>query len=92
MAYASNGCPSSHPMVLPEITFNVHYKIEDQSAYPHLRLSSDMYGNGTPGGLSIHGDWFNGWQQSASEQFVRECTGKPADCHAHLLGDNVEMY
>jgi hypothetical protein len=77
---------------LPEISLNVRYTIEDQSSYPHLRLSSDMYKSSTPGGWSIHGDWFNGWQQTASEQFVRECTGKPADCHAHLLGDNVEMY
>jgi hypothetical protein len=92
MAYASNGCPPSYPVALPEISLNVRYAIEDQSSYPHLRLSSDMYKSSTPGGWSIHGDWFNGWQQSASEKFVRECTGKPADCHAHLLGDNVEMY
>jgi hypothetical protein len=92
MAYPDRGCPSTHPIALPEITVNIRYVIDDAAAFPHLRLSSDMYGPSVPGGWSAHADWFDGWEQSANETFVRECTGAPADCHAHLLGNGKAMY
>jgi hypothetical protein len=92
MAYANNGCPSTHPVALPEITINIRYVIVDRAAFPHLRLSSDMYDASIPGGWSAHADWFDGWEQEANETFIRECTGAPADCHAHLLGNGKEMY
>jgi hypothetical protein len=92
MAYAENGCPTSHPVALPQITLNVYFDIADPTVYPHLRLSSDMYDTSIRGGWSLHADWFDGWNQSIKEQFVRNCPGKPADCHAHLLGDDQEMY
>jgi hypothetical protein len=87
-----NGCPATHPVPLPEITYNVHFPVTQSGASAHWRLSSDMYGTDKPGGYSAHGDWFNGWQAQALRAFVVNCDNRPADCHAHLLGDGREIF
>jgi Domain of unknown function (DUF1996) len=96
MAYptgnTANGCPASHPVPVPEITYNVHYPVHETGETAYWRLSSDMYGTSTPGGFSAHGDWMNGWQPEAIRAFVVNCDNRPADCHAHLLGDGREIY
>lgn len=96
MAYptgnTANGCPASHPVPLPEITYSVHFPVQQTGETAYWRLSSDMYSTSLPGGFSIHGDWMNGWQPEAIRTFVRNCNNPPADCHAHLLGDGREMY
>ena len=96
MAYPSgntaNGCPTSHPVPLPEITYNVHFPVHETGETAHWRLSSDMYSTSIAGGFSVHGDWINGWQPEAIRAFVINCDNRPADCHAHLLGDGREIY
>ena len=96
MAYptgnTANGCPASHPVPVPEITYNVHYPVYTTGETAYWRLSSDMYGTSIPGGFSAHGDWMNGWQPEAIRTFVVNCDNRPADCHAHLLGDGREIY
>jgi hypothetical protein len=93
MAYPQGGaCPTSHPIALPEITFNVHYPVPDSSASTYWRLSSDMYGTDRPGGFSIHGDWYNAWDETAMRSWVDGCDVPARDCHAHLLGDGREIY
>lgn len=88
MAYANGsnpGCPASHPVPLPEITFNIFYPVTNANEPTHWRLSSDMY-NG-PAGYSSHADWWNGWDQATMETFVRTCNNQALDCKSHLLGD-----
>ena len=85
MAYPSNGaCPSTHPVAIPAITFNVLYPVRDVKGW---RLSSDMYDATKPGGFSAHADWFEGWDPNVAETFVKNCVNKAVDCHSHLLGD-----
>ncbi len=93
MAYASPsrpGCPASHPVPLPEITYNIHYRITSANQASYWRLSSDIYAG--PSGYSAHGDWWNGWDQNAMEAFVRTCNNQALDCHSHLLGDGRSIY
>lgn len=85
MAYPSNNrCPSTHPVAIPAITFNVLYPVRDVKGW---RLSSDMYDASLPGGFSAHADWFEGWDPKVSEAFVKNCINPAVDCHSHLLGD-----
>jgi hypothetical protein len=92
MSYpVSGGCPSTHPVAIPAITFKVVY-IVPSTGTAGWRLSSDMYDSSLPGGYSLHGDWFSGWDPAIVEEFVRDCDNKPADCHSHLLGPNREIY
>lgn len=89
MAYPKGGnCPSTHPVAIPQVSFNVLYPIADVKGW---RLSSDMYETSKPGGFSAHGDWFEGWDPDVSKTFVTNCVAKGVDCHSHLLGDGRQI-
>lgn len=92
MAYARGGCPATHPVALPEVGILVGYDIKEAGQAARLRLASDMYDASKPGGLSSHGDWFNGWAPGASEAWTSGCLNRAMDCHSHLTGAGQEMY
>jgi hypothetical protein len=85
-------CPASHPVVLPEISFNVVYTAKTRDAALKWRLASDNYDPAKPGGYSSHGDWFNGWRHDVSEAWFQNCLVAKKDCHSHLLGDGRMNY
>ena len=91
MAYATgSGCPSTHPVPLPEIALNVHYKVSEANSGTFWKLSSDNYSG--PGGYSMHADWFNGWDEATMRAFITNCINANMDCHNHLLGDGRMLY
>lgn len=94
MAYPEpgQGCPASHPVAVPEITYNVPYTVGPNDAPGMWRLSSDNYSINSPGGYSGHGDWFMGWKPEAMKAFVDNCDKPAKDCHSHLLGDGRAIY
>lgn len=92
LTYAENGCPSSHPVALPEITFNISWRVPEGATGADLRLSSDSYAASVPGGYSMHGDWFMGWKEDVRNAWISDCINAGRDCHAHLLGDGRAMY
>jgi hypothetical protein len=93
MSYTVNrACPATHPVPLPEITFNVVYAVKEANAPLRWRLSSDSYDRSLPAGYSAHGDWFNGWQKDIMRTFVQKCNQASKDCHAHLLGDGRAFF
>jgi hypothetical protein len=73
------GCPATHPVQMPTISYNLHYKVNANNRPENWRLSSDRYplkdanGNPTARGLSVHGDWVNGWDLSIMNAFIRNC-------------------
>jgi hypothetical protein len=85
-------CPSSHPIALVEITFNIAYTVPSPGAAKSWRLSSDVYDRSLPGGYSSHGDWFNGWKKEVSDTWNAACVQTRSDCHSHLLGGGRMMY
>jgi hypothetical protein len=93
MAYATpgQGCPSSHPVALPEISINVRYRIP-ASGTAGWRLSSDTYSKSIAGGYSLHGDFMNGWRNDIAAKWIKNCNNTALDCHAHLLGDGTTLY
>lgn len=90
MAYAQGGCPATHPIAIPAITFNVEYP-QPSGGTAGYRLASDMYDSAQPGGYSAHGDWWNGWDPAIEQTFVEHCINPAVDCHSHLLGDGRQM-
>lgn len=91
MAYATgNGCPSDHPVPLPEISLNLHYKVTEANSGKFWKFSSDNYSG--PGGYSIHADWFLGWDAATNKKFVTNCINANMDCHDELLGDGTTLY
>jgi hypothetical protein len=80
------GCPASHPVAIPVITFDIFYDVGPGDSTANWRLASDMYSNG-PGGYSIHGDWFNGWDPVVADAWIAGCVRAARSC-SDSLGDN----
>lgn len=87
----TKGCPATHPVPLPVISLNIHYDVtaENVNDVKNWRLSSDHDGN--PSGLSIHGDFFEGWNKTVAQTFVDNCLVKSKDCHGYLLGNGTML-
>jgi hypothetical protein len=93
MAYPSAGkCPTTHPVAIPEISFNILYAVTEANAMLRWRLSSDTYDPRLPAGYSSHGDWFNGWKPEIMNAWIKNCDQAAKDCHAHLIGDGRMLY
>ena len=92
MAYPDGGCPSTHPVAIPEISFNIVYPVMRIGQTRTWRLSSDAYNARMPGGYSSHADWFNGWRPEVVDAWVTGCEQAALDCHSHLLGDGREIF
>jgi hypothetical protein len=89
---AGGRCPSTHPVPIPEITFTVRWDTGTAGA-AGWRLSSDNYPyNGSNAGYSVHGDWFNGWNEGVANSWHEGCIRGLKDCKAHLLGNGQMLY
>jgi hypothetical protein len=90
MAYGTwgVGCPASHPVALPEITYNVHWPVTaGTSAGWHL--SSDMYSG--PGGWSLHADIITAWDPAVSATWLQNCVRRDADCKIGYVSDTTQL-
>ena len=85
-------CPATHPVILPQVAFNVMYTVKEKDAPLRWRLSSDAYDRSKPAGYSSHGDWFNGWKSDISDAWAKNCIEALKDCHSHLLGDGRMIF
>ena len=85
------GCPSTHPVALPEVQFNVFYTVQPGDDPRAWRLSSDMYDTTQPGGYSNHGDWINGWKPDVLSIWTNQCLRRGMDCKGALLGDGRQL-
>lgn len=96
MAYpTSNGCPSSHPRVLPRISFKIGFQIphtDTNQHYKSWRIVSDHYNVQRNGGYSLHGDWFNGWDPEINRLWTNQCLRRNLDCRSGLLGDGRRLH
>ena len=85
-------CPATHPVMIPEITLNLNYKITVANQTNNWRLASDNYATTLPGGYSTHADWVNGWDEKTIQGIVNNCLNKNLDGHAHLLCDGRTFF
>ncbi|MBI4941610.1 MAG: hypothetical protein HY830_12765, partial [Actinobacteria bacterium] len=44
-----------------------------------------------PGGYSVHGDWFDGWDPAVKQTWTDGCVRRPVTCGSHMLGDGRVM-
>uniref|UniRef100_UPI00117B70F5 DUF1996 domain-containing protein n=1 Tax=Kineosporia sp. R_H_3 TaxID=1961848 RepID=UPI00117B70F5 len=92
MSYPVGGrCPASHPVAVPVITYNVLYPVRAGADTSRWRLSSDTYPDSLPGGYSVHGDWFDGWDPAVKQTWTDGCVRRPVTCGSHMLGDGRVM-
>jgi len=87
------GCPASHPVALPQITFNMRFKVTKPGEALTWRLSSDNYlYNGTNAGWSAHADYVAGWNQEFMGLLVKNCLNAGRDCGGDIIGDGRVFY
>ena len=91
----NGGCPSTHPVVLPLLFYEVLYwTIDiDQSAGGEFTFSQ-----GDPTGYGFHGDFLNGWNQDVLKEAVENCLtladnpdGTVSTCAALSPSDDVNF-
>lgn len=82
------GCPASHPVALPEITYNVHWPVTSGTS-AGWRLSSDVYTG--PGGYSLHGDIITAWDSAVSATWLQNCVRRDADCRIGIVSDTRQL-
>ncbi|KZV74408.1 hypothetical protein PENSPDRAFT_601507 [Peniophora sp. CONT] len=93
MAYPdgiNNGvCPSSHPVHLISIFYEVYFNVAQFNSLNDG--GSWVLSTGDPTGYSLHGDFYNGWNQDILQQAVDQCTndsGVLEDCGV-FTGQNL---
>ncbi|MGZ8983194.1 MAG: DUF1996 domain-containing protein [Methylotenera sp.] len=98
MSYTgSGGCPATHPVQIPEISFHARYAITTDAGTSKWRLASDNYPTSSPGGYSAHADWMNGWTndpvsgRTFPEIFTQHCLQAGVNCGTALLGDGRQF-
>lgn len=91
MRYARRGCPSSHPVALPEIAYVMYFSIPQGRDTSNWRLSSDNYAGGQ-GGNSMHADWINGWDPELPPIWTTQIINRGMSGGSHMLGDGRTMY
>jgi hypothetical protein len=82
-------CPTSHPVALPRVSYHYAFPVLPGNSNPQTkratgwRLSSDRYTvtATSKGGLSAHGDWFNGWNPEVMQKIIDRCLKTGLDCH-----------
>ncbi|MCZ7376485.1 DUF1996 domain-containing protein [Micromonospora sp. WMMC250] len=76
VAYGSgNGCPSSHPVRIPAITFDIQYPVKGTPAGYYL--SSDKEGKSAS---SMHGDAFVMWDVNTMNKRTKNCVLQRRTC------------
>ncbi|QSX31984.1 DUF1996 domain-containing protein [Shewanella cyperi] len=92
-------CPASHPVPIIRVSFHYAFGVKPEVSDPETnssrgwRLASDRYEVTpfTPGGMSLHGDWFNAWHPEVLETVLKECIQQRLDCHDGNLANGFRL-
>lgn len=92
-------CPSSHPVAIVRVSFHYAFGVKPEVYEPLTqssrgwRLAADMYevSSDAPGGMSLHGDWFNAWHPEALQAVLEGCIQGRLDCHDGNLANGFRL-
>lgn len=92
-------CPDSHPVPIMRVSYHYAFGVFPEATHPDertsqgWRLASDMYEvtEEQAGGLSLHGDWFNGWHPTLLEVILENCIQAELDCHDGNLANGWRL-
>jgi hypothetical protein len=84
------GCPSSHPVQLPEMTLFANFVSDGNTA--NWYLSSDrMPGMNHANGSTFHADWFGAWDNQVQETWTQKCVRDRRTCVWGEIGDGTRL-
>lgn len=92
-------CPDSHPVPIMRVSYHYAFGVLPEYTDPvqkssqGWRLAADMYevSENQPGGLSLHGDWFNAWHPTVLEAILDNCIKGGLDCHDGNLANGMRL-
>lgn len=92
-------CPASHSVPIMRVSYHYAWGVLPDVYDPATqtsrgwRLASDMYAvdASTPGGMSLHGDWFNAWHPEALQAVLDFCMKGGLDCHDGNLSNGYRL-
>jgi hypothetical protein len=93
--YASD-CTGEHDVHLPNLEYFVNYRVELGERTADWYLASDVdpatfERQPGPGGTSVHGDWWGGWNREVMELWIENCVnhrgGAASGCGFGYLTD-----
>lgn len=92
-------CPATHPVAIVRVSYHYAFGVKPDVYDPQTqssrgwRLASDKYEvtNGTPGGMSLHADWFNGWHPDIMNAVLNGCIKSRLDCHDGNLANGFRL-
>lgn len=86
--YNSGRCPSSHPVPLVSIFYEVLWDTGKFADKWYGNEQPFVWSNGDPTGYGYHGDFVNGWEIPLLQEAINTCTadsGQVEDCAAFEL-------
>ncbi len=96
MAYAvrdargRNVCPTTHPVLLPEVAYTMMFKHSAPTAGWYV--SSDrMAGMTHANGSTLHGDWYGAWDPAVMDAWRVTCINGKLDCQNGQLGNDTSL-
>jgi hypothetical protein len=69
-SYNGGYCPQSHPVAIYSVFYEFFYDTSPFTDFNRL-----VYAMGDPTGYGLHGDFINGWNQTALDLAMTTCTG-----------------
>jgi hypothetical protein len=87
----TGSCPPSHPIAIPEISYNFHVYVTEETGPPSSWRFSSSMNPAAPGGTSFHGDWMNGWDEATMQTIVENCLHGALECGVGLLGNGLRL-
>lgn len=92
-------CPSSHPVAIVRPSYHYAFGVLPDVYDPVTKssrgwkLASDSYipSEAQPGGITLHGDWWNGWHPTIMEAMLETCIQDRYDCHNGNLANGWRL-
>lgn len=92
-------CPASHPFPIVRPSLHLQYPIRHSQLDPDTgttagwRLASDRYtvDSSSPGGLSAHAVWLDGWHPEVARAFFDHVVAAGRDAHNGNLGNGYAL-
>lgn len=82
----ANDCTADFPHRITNIGQNADYLIAPDQNTKTWRLSSDNYSSASPGGASLHADYWGMWQNYWMSRITTQCNNTPMNCENNYVG------
>lgn len=84
-------CPSGYPVLLPQITTHVTYRVGPDGTGSLYSSNDMMTPDDAPPGLGLHADFMEAWTPEFRQGLIENCLRRRLDCGVRNLGDSFML-